>query len=365
MYVTYSPCTVRELTSPGRNEEYIRATFDTVDQTHLETGITLLTPTLLQPIIGQFVGRRANARFAELAQMIKSEYEHRLAMLQYPRGDPQIKDQEPSDYFQIMLRFAQRERPQDLASLETMTRRLFLANFGSMHRTSFQTANMLLNIVDSDAKYNTIDMLREEISRVLTQAGTEANDMASWNRAKLGQLLRADSVARETMRLNSFDNRGSVRKVLADGVTTEDGLPLPRGTVLSFLGHPAQVDEDVYGNAREYDPFRFSRPHEATMAPAGKAEGEEGKGAPSAPGLGAQSFVTTSPYHLPFGHGRTACPGRFLVDLELKMIVAYAVTRYDLEFPAVYGGKRPRPVWLCESMVPPKGAKIRVKRRKV
>lgn len=361
MYATNSPYTVRELTTSGRNEDYIKATFDTVDKTHLETGITLLTPKPLQPIIGQFVSRRAKARFAKLSQMIRAEYQNRLAMLQYPRGDPRIESKEPNDYFQIMLRFAQRERPQDLSSLDTMTRRLFLANFGSMHRTSFQTANMLLNIIDSDAKYKTIAMLREEISRVLTQAGTHANDMASWNRAKLGQLLRADSVARETMRLNSFDNRGSVRKVLADGIVTEDGLPLPRGTVLSFLGHPAQVDKDVYGDAHEYDPFRFSRPHEAMMAP---AEGEARKNTASAPGLGAQSFVTTSPYHLPFGHGRTACPGRFLVDLELKMIVAYAVTRYDLEFPAEYGGKRPRPVWLCESMVPPTGAKIRVKRRK-
>ena len=76
------------------------------------------------------------------------------------------------------------------------------------------------------------------------------------------------------------------------------------------------------------------------------------------------SFLTTSADFLPFGHGKHACPGRFLIDFELKMIIAYVLMNYDVKFPDVYGGKRPANRWLAEAYLPPDDAKILVKRRK-
>lgn len=82
-------------------------------------------------------------------------------------------------------------------------------------------------------------------------------------------------------------------------------------------------------------------------------------------GYHKNSFVTTAPDYLPFGHGRHACPGRFLVDFELKMTMAFILKHYDLELPAEYNGQRPRNRQIAELTAPPKGVKIRVRRRRV
>lgn len=335
---------------PGRDQEYIQLNYDIINRTNVITGLTAVGPKSLRPVIGRLASLGAHANFKRLARMIEPEYRRRLELLQHSRGNSAIS--EPVDHFQMMLRFAQRERPAELNSLDVMTRRLFLANFGSMHRTVLQVVNMLLNILESSAEYNTISMLREESSRVLGLGGDDQAEI-DWKKGNVSRMIRTDSVARETMRLNSFDNRGGMRKVMVDGFKTEDGIPLPRGTVLSFLGRPVQIEEGRYKDALKFDPFRFSRPHE------GHAEGKP----PS--GLGTSSCVATSPYHLPFGHGKYACPGRHLVDVELKMILSYIVTYYDLKLPDEYNGRRPANAWRTEAQMPPEDAKILIKRRNV
>ena len=51
------------------------------------------------------------------------------------------------------------------------------------------------------------------------------------------------------------------------------------------------------------------------------------------------------------------------MDFELKMILAYILLNYDIEFPEEYEGKRPDVRWMAEVLMPPAGAKIRVRRR--
>ena len=180
--------------------------------------------------------------------------------------------------------------------------------------------------------------------------GPDSN--TKWTKYKVAQMIKSDSVARETMRLHSNTNRGVFRKVLVEGIKTEDGIELPKGAYVSFLGRPLQCDPETFEDPFKYDPFRFSRVRE-------KAPRDE-KGRSITSNL---SFVSTSPEHLPFGHGGHSCPGRFLVDFEVKMIVAYLLMNYDVEFPAEYNGQRPANRWMAEALMPPSGARIRIKRR--
>lgn len=251
------------------------------------------------------------------------------------------------DLLQMMLRYAQNERGQELHDCDTMTKRLCFANFAAIHQTSILVTNLLLNIMGSDADFKTISILRDEVTRVI-----RAGDGGRWTRYKVAQMVKADSVARETLRLNSYSNRGVFRKVMVDGLVTEEGIRLPKGSYISFLSYPLQCDAETFEKPLQYDPFRFSRAREA----AGDAEGK--------PGLSNLSFVSTSPQHLPFGYGNHSCPGRFLVDFELKMILAYVLENYDVEFPAEYGDKRPPNSWIAEAFAPPSGVKIRVRRQK-
>lgn len=310
----------------------------------MNAGVTGAMPRALQPIVGRLFNIPMHSKIAKMKKFIGPLWESRLETLKYDRDDP--AHDEPGDHVQMMVRWAAQNRPQELHDYDLITRRIIANNFGAIHQTGMQVSNMLLNIVGSDAEFNTVAALREESTRVFAD-GSEG----LWTKAKISQLIKGDSVARETMRLNSFGNRAGMRTVMADGFVTDLGDALPKGTMVSFLGRPAQTDEKTMDDPLKYDPFRFSRIRETAAS-----RNEQ------APAL---SFVTTSTEFLPFGHGKHACPGRFLIDFELKMIQAYVVQNYDVKFPDEYNGQRPPNKWLTEAIVPPEGAKIMVRRRKV
>ncbi|PKY07894.1 cytochrome P450 [Aspergillus campestris IBT 28561] len=330
-----------------RNEEYLRACWKVNDGIVMNGGLTGATPRLLRPIFGPLVTINLRRSIEDVKKQVEPIYHQRLQALSRQNSAQKPDSEEPRDLFQQMLRYAQKERPNELHDFPSMTRRLCFANFAAVHQTTLLVTNMILNIVSSDAKYNTITVLRNEVDDII---GPDSN--AKWTKYKVAQMIKSDSVARETMRLHSNTSCGVFRKVLVEGIKTEDGIELPKGAYVSFLGRPLQCKTEDFGDPIIYDPFRFSLIRE--KAP------KDTKGRSSASNL---SFVSTSPEHLPFGHGGHSCPGRFLVDVEVKMIVAYLLRNYDVEFPAEYNGQRPANRWMAETLMPPSGARIRVKRR--
>jgi len=127
-----------------------------------------------------------------------------------------------------MLRFAQKERPNEL-NLHDIGVRTVIANFGSFHQTAMAATNLLLNVLESDQEYGTISILRVEITQVLKESG------GLWTRDAAAEMVRCDSVLRETLRLQNFSTRALLRKVMADSITTEDGFILPKGTDVSLI----------------------------------------------------------------------------------------------------------------------------------
>lgn len=123
---------------------------------------------------------------------------------------------------------------------------------------------------------------------------------------------------------------------------------MPCGSMVSLLNWAAQTDSESFPDPHKFDPFRFSREREL----------QTDKDATP------QTFVTTGPLYMTFGHGRHACPGRFLVDFEMKMILAYLVMNYDIKFPERYGGKRPENRWISEAIFPPMQGTIMFRRRR-
>ena len=74
-------------------------------------------------------------------------------------------------------------------------------------------------------------------------------------------------------------------------------------------------------------------------------------------------FATTDPYTLHFGHGKFACPGRFLASNVIKLILARFLLDYDFRFPSNQG--RPEDVRAHEYIFPNPKGKVELKRRKV
>ncbi|KAK1995130.1 cytochrome P450 [Colletotrichum falcatum] len=325
-----------------RNEEYLNLSFDIVNQLIMNAGATGASPRILRPVVGTLTNLTLHGKVNKLKRMFEPVWEKRLETLKYDSDEP--NHVEPQDHMQMMARYAKEHRPEEFNDVNIMTRRLIAANFGSMHQTTIQVTNMLLNILGSDSEFNTIATLRDEITRVLYEDGNE-----QWTKAKVGKMVKADSAARETLRLYPFGRRAIFRKVMVDGFKTPDGYHLPKGTITSFLGQPAEMGGELLEDPLKYDPFRFSRMREDAAARDEK--------------IPPVSFVTTSPEFLSFGHGKHACPGRFLIDFELKMIMAYVLGHYDVEFPPEYKGNRPQNYWLTEACFPPDGVRIRIRRR--
>ncbi|PWY94780.1 cytochrome P450 [Aspergillus sclerotioniger CBS 115572] len=325
-----------------RNEDYLKRTLSIIDGVMITAIVGNCLPGILLPVAARLASLHTWRNLNKIKNHIIPQYHERLAALEKDTDD------QPQDQLQVMLRFAQKKRPQEVNDLGIMATRLAASNFVSMHQTAGTAVQMLLNIIDSDPEFDTIAKLRAEADRELGPDG-------AWTKEKFQRMHGHDSVARESMRVTfPFGNRGLLRKVMKDDVVTDGGIPLKRGTIVAFLASQAQRDPAKFSEPDKFDPWRFSRPVEKEE----KANGEAPKAA-----YHKDSFVSTSPDYLPFGHGRHACPGRFLVDFELKMIVAYILKHYDIEFPPEYKGQRPPNRQVAELQAPPAGVKIRVKRR--
>ncbi|GJE99521.1 cytochrome P450 [Phanerochaete sordida] len=159
-----------------------------------------------------------------------------------------------------------------------------------------------------------------------------------WTKAGAGAMHRLDSFLRESQRLSGALTVSMFRK-LQKPVTLSDGTHLPAGTTLATPTLATHLDAAHYADAARLAPLRFFAP--------------EGKGQPR--------LETTAPDYLTFGHGRWACPGRFLAANELKAVVAYVLVHYDLR--PERAGVRPQNVFRGLVVYPDAHAKVLFRKR--
>ncbi|KAG8219275.1 cytochrome P450 [Butyriboletus roseoflavus] len=136
-----------------------------------------------------------------------------------------------------------------------------------------------------------IQPLREEVETVIETEG--------WSKVALGKMRKVDSFVKECQRLEgslsdarhllTLSNRlvGLPRKALKD-FTFSDGTFVPKGTTILAPIRSIHYDEEYYGNAYAFEPFRFADLRE-----------EDGEGM-------KYQFTSTTTNYLPFGHGRHA-----------------------------------------------------------
>ncbi|KAB2573495.1 Cytochrome P450 monooxygenase pyr3 [Lasiodiplodia theobromae] len=145
--------------------------------------------------------------------------------------------------------------------------------------------------------------LRKEMIQVLTEDG-------SLTKQSLYKLKLLDSCLKESQRISNFGPTSLHRRVERP-VTLSNGTHLPKGCITAF---PTLVmhDPEIYGpNPLRFDGRRYLRMRQQP--------GQENKG----------QFVTTSADHFGFGHGKFACPGRFMAANVLKIMIVHLLLRYD------------------------------------
>lgn len=329
-----------------RNQEFLRTIIATIDSIIANAGATGFFPECIRTFAGKLICFPTALRLRNLATYYAPLFQERIAML-----DADAPDQ-PVDLLQKMLRFARKHRPEELAVYQ-FTRRMCMANLAFVYLASFTTTNILLNIMASDAEHGTIATLRAEAEAFLKEI---PDPKELWTRRNTVRMTNTDSVMRESLRIDTVPTRSIVRKVMVDGVVTDAGLPLPKGSLVSFVSQPMHTDPDRWDDPLRFDPFRFVKLREEEAKSDEKVEHIGGD-------WSRHSFLSTADL-LVFGRGKNSCPGRLLMEIQLKMLLSYLLRNYDIKFPDEYEGKRPGNKWVLEFFLPSAGAKFQVKRRK-
>ncbi|KAK4205923.1 cytochrome P450 [Rhypophila decipiens] len=306
----------------------------------------------IKSIISVFLTLPLKVKYRRFCKLLRPEVKRRLAEYDARQADPE-KPTLPkrNDFLEWCINQAKPSGDPYLYSPDTLAGRIILVNFAGIHTTSFAITHALLDLVYSPNKDQIIAELREEIEACLEKYGEpEPGKRKKWNKASLNAMHKLDSLLRESARLNSLVTIGLARKVAAkDGlVTPHSKIRLPKGTVVVVPAYPVMRDGEKYPAPEEFRPFRFSdlRADESKeyVKRAGKA------------------FATTGGDYLAFGHGRNACPGRFFVSNELKIVLGWIVLNYELEGVDGQVG-RPENKWYGVNVVPDFGARIRISRR--
>lgn len=103
-------------------------------------------------------------------------------------------------------------------------------------------------------------------------------------------------------------------------VQLSDGIVLPKGAMIIVPTTPMQ-DPAIYPNPNMFDGHRFFRMRQE--------QGSEHR----------FQFTSVSPQHFGFGYGKHACPGRFFVTNQIKVMLIHLILNYDWKFHAHQNGR--------------------------
>ncbi|KAI8163490.1 Cytochrome P450 monooxygenase BOA4 [Colletotrichum sp. SAR 10_70] len=128
------------------------------------------------------------------------------------------------------------------------------------------------------------------------------------------KLEKMDSFIKEVQRFCSPDLTTFQRKATGP-VTLSNGFHLPKGARIEVATGAINADAALYDNPSEFDGLRFYK----------KRQTEEARS--------KYQVLSVSKEDLAWGYGRAACPGRFLADMLIKMILVEILKRYDIKMP--------------------------------
>lgn len=132
-------------------------------------------------------------------------------------------------------------------------------------------------------------------------------------------------------------------------------------------------DEAYYPSATTYDAFRFSRAYEKSNGITSKVNGSTAEQSDPPTKFQEREDLADRKHQqqqripltrggdtfLAFGTGKHSCPGRFFAAHEMKLMLAYLVQHYDVE----YMPKRPAQSHFMEVKMPAKSTIIRIRKR--
>lgn len=244
-----------------------------------------------------------------------------------------FEDLPPDDVLTWHIHEALHQNEPRFEMADVIACRVFATVFAALESTTLTMTYALFNVCASNPSTQVWQALEEEALGVFT---------THVDQASLNGLNIADSVIKETLRLNTAIKALSAEVMQEDGLTIEDRMiHLPQGARVSVSAWGIHHDEDIYPNAFTFDPFRFVPLHKDERI------------------QNADSLATPSENYIPFGIGKHSCPRRQFSAVVTKVFLAYLAMNYDLG--EVH--EKPRFLSLGHLPVPPIRAKLRVRRK--
>ncbi|KAK8075384.1 hypothetical protein PG997_010047 [Apiospora hydei] len=292
-----------------RNRDYLSHVDSFTTNVLLCTFATQLTPSFLRHIVGYVVGAPNHWHYRRAARWTLPVIRERVDMFRQVDEGSLAVDDLPEDYITWHIALARSEgRPASFFAPDFIARCLMALEFAAIKTPAATLARVLLDVCGSGAQSGYLERLRDEAEQVY------AAHAQTWSKQTLRRMTCTDSAIRESMRLTSLLFALGRKVVPAEGVRAPPGggetWVAPQGSYLTINAADRHLDPDLYPDPTRYDAFR---------------------------------------------------PGRFLVEQMLKMLMAYMLMHYDIE----YLPTRPANFVLGPINVPPPGATIKVRRRKI
>ncbi|KAL4918465.1 cytochrome P450 [Aspergillus aurantiobrunneus] len=282
-----------------------------------------LWPRFLRPLVAKFMPqcRRLHQNFRDVQKTIMPVVEQRRAEKEAMLAQGKTPKRH-LDLLECMDNCAN-GRPYDVAVAQLKG---VAAAVGSIQELLTQA---VFNIC---SRPSLMEDLRKEIIEVIGRDGLV--------KTSLHKLHLLDSVLKETLRLKPSTICPMMRVALQP-ITLSDGLKIPKGTMIYVSCH-SMWDEKVYPNADQFDGYRFYKMRQIS--------GQNNKA----------HLVSTSSQFLGFGHGKHACPGRFLGETSLKLILCHMLLKYNMK---LVEGSEPKTEQLGIMMLTDLSAPIAIQRR--
>ncbi|KAH8890446.1 ent-kaurene oxidase [Thozetella sp. PMI_491] len=204
-----------------------------------------------------------------------------------------------------------------------------LLTFASVHTTTSVLTQAILDLCD---RPELARKLREE---VITMAGSHGSVKSTLPNLKL-----MDSFFKESQRFSPFVLT-TMHRFVEENITLSDGMFLPKGTRIQFMTNFDNIE--TYNKPELFDAERFFKKRQQL--------GMENSG----------QFATTASDYTLFGHGKHACPGRFMAINALKILLSHFLLKY--EWRLVHGEKLPPPISFDASAVINPSFKIEIRKR--
>ncbi|KAL3470127.1 cytochrome P450 [Aspergillus californicus] len=282
----------------SRNEDYIRDAVNLGMAVMPQTLIQDLLPAILKRPLSHIAKWFTSFHMAGLFNHLRPLIRQRIKDVQNAEKDETL----PNELLTWMARRAV-QRGESSSSIEDkLISRIAMANLASIETTTNTITKCLEDMFARPSPSNSayLEQMKREAQTVLT--GCNYNP----TKKDLEGLICIENALKESLRL-AVVFPGLIRQVTSPtGITLPDstGTHLPHGARLSVAAYAIHRDDENWPDAAVYNPRR----HEAAALPMSR---------------GSEQLLS-------FGLGKRACPGRFFVADELKLLFAHLLVKYEV-----------------------------------